>query len=252
MTAFKLERDRDWEWIRPDNHIGLKSEGKIMTFVRKGLLSDEEASEFMVYAANHIHRNECPAFGKRSYGQSVDDIPGTGYNRVFMFYAKDKFDAIYVNNALINAMLNHPKLRKEITRLDSPKGGRGATTKTRWKADIVSMFPESGYKSSNEFTKTEIDRVVRDVLSKNVEMDDKQLAALLVHNDCCPTQVTNVVLNAFFGDYGEDVADRFRRQSGEIEFFNHTQYVSYETVLSEIKQLKLILPAGVKDPYIGN
>jgi len=248
MTVFKLERDRDWEWIRPDGHIGLKAEGKIMTFIRKGLLSDDEASEFMIYAANHIHRNECPAFGKRSYGQGVDGIPGTEYNRVFMFYSKDRFDAIYVNNALINAMLNHPKLGKEITRLDSPKGGRGATTNTRWKADIVSMFPESGHKSSNEFTKTEIDRVVRDVLSKNVEMDDKQLAALLVHNNYCPTQITNVVLNAFFGDYGEDVADRFKRQNGEIEFFNHTKYVSYEKILCEIKKQKLILPTGIAEP----
>jgi len=248
VTAFKLERDGDWEWIRPDGHIGLKAEGKIMTFIRKGLLSDDEATEFMVYAANHIHRNECPAFGKRSYGQGVDGIPGTGYNRVFMFYAKDKFDAIYVNNALINAMLNHPKLGKEITRLDSPKGGRGATTNTRWKADIVSMFPESGHKSSNEFAKTKIDRVVRDVLSRNVELDDKQLAALLVLNDYCPTQVTNVVLNAFFGDYGEDVADRFKQESKEIEFFNQTNYVSYETVLGEIKKLNLSLPAGIKAP----
>ena len=250
---FEITRDSSWEKIRDEKVTNLSAEGKIMLKIRRSFLSDFECSEFLRLAAEKVHQTGVPCYGKRGLKDSPNLPEYLEHHHTFMFYAKNRFDAIYVNKALTDALFFNPKIAREVTRDGKVGRSRAVTMNTKWKTDLETM--NNGFYPEKPKPKKEVRKAMEFLVRNNPTITDIEIAALLAFNDYCPIHTCDLLSEGFVGmDDGLEVLSPilFARFSTSLDrdfpFFDMNNNINFIALLNQLSDMSFIVPAGMKQP----
>ncbi len=255
---FQITRDSAWERIQHEGVSSLTAEGKIMVKIRRSFFSDSECSEFLRFAAEKVYQRGVPCYGKRAT-RETDNLPDNlKYHHTFLFYAKNRFDAVYVNRALTDALFYHPKTSKEVLGESKIGHSRAVTMRTKWKTDLESERPNEGFRPDNGKTEREVRKVMEFLVRKNPDVTDVEIAALLAFNDYCPILTCDLLLHGFFGiEDGLEVIspilfERFSTSlARDCAFFDLTPNINFMDLLHDLSEVRFIVPPDMKQPSDG-
>lgn len=258
LLMYLIDRNSSWENIRHKGVTSLSGEGKIMLKISKSFFTDSESSEFLRFCADLITQSGVPSFGKRSTGLLDHLKSETSYHQTFLFYSKNRFDALYVYSALGAALNLHSRVHREIMGETKVGRARAVTDNRRWKSNFESRDPIAGREAETPSGKKVMKPIMEYLVKKNPNISDLEIAALLAFNDYCPVAICDRLDDGFVGiEDGRDVVspvlfERFRSLGGrDMPFFHDPQNIGFEAVLKNLSMERFSVPDGMRQPSDG-